>query len=61
MAKIKITTLVSELSASMISLWLNGCKDSFEAWNILNSLKLLTVGAQILLTGLKMESPTAAQ
>jgi hypothetical protein len=59
MAKIDLPALTGDLDAANVTSWLNLCKDSFEAWSAMNSDKVVKVSLQVLLAGLKMESPPA--
>jgi hypothetical protein len=61
--KLELPTLSSStpMTAVNIMTWLTRCDDAFEAFTLLNPEKDLKAGARILLVGLKMEHPDAAQ
>lgn len=59
--KIDIPGLSGTLDAATVTAWLATCEDTFEAWDLLNPTRPLEPGLQILLAGLKLESPIAAQ
>ena len=59
MTTIDLPLLTGELDAANITSWLNLCTDSFEVWSALNSEKPVKPSLQIVLAGLKMESPLA--
>ncbi len=59
--KIDLPKLTGDLTASSVTTWLNLCQDSFEAWSLMNPDCKLPVPLQILLAGLKLEAPAAAQ
>jgi len=59
--KIDIPALSGKLDAPTITAWLATCEDTFEAWDLLNPTCPLDPGLRVLLAGLKMESPIAAQ
>lgn len=59
--KIDILALLGSLDAATIMAWLATCEDTFEAWDLLNPTRPLEPGLRILLAGLKLESPVAAQ
>ena len=59
MTKIDLPVLTGELDTGNVSSWLNLCTDSFEVWSAMNSDKTMKVSLQIVLAGLKMESPQA--
>jgi hypothetical protein len=59
--KIDIPPLSGQLDAPAITAWLATCEDTFEAWDLLNPSRPLDTGLRVLLAGLKLESPLAAQ
>ena len=59
MPKIDLPLLTGKLDTGNVSSWLNLCTDSFEVWSAMNSDKSMKVSLQIVLVGLKMESPQA--
>lgn len=59
MPKIDLPLLTGELDAANITSWLNLCTDSFEVWSAMNSDKEMKASLQIVLAGLKMDSPPA--
>ena len=59
--KIDIPALSGQLDAPTITAWLATCEDTFEAWDLLNPTRPLDTGLRVLLAGLKLESPIAAQ
>lgn len=59
-SKIDVPTLSGELDAASVNAWLNLCKDSFDAFTILNPTRILNNSAKILLASIKMESSVAA-
>jgi len=59
--KIDIPALSGMLDAPAITAWLATCEDTFEAWDLLNPTRPLDTNLRILLAGLKLESPVAAQ
>ena len=61
MTTIDLPLLTGELDAANVTSWLNLCMDSFEVWSALNSDKVITPSLQIVLAGLKMDSPLAKQ
>ena len=59
--KIDIPALLGTLDAAVITAWLVICEDTFDAWDLLNPTRPLEPSLRILLAGLKLESPVAAQ
>jgi len=59
--KIDIPALSGMLDAPAITAWLATCEDTFKAWDLLNPTRPLDTNLRILLAGLKLESPVAAQ
>jgi len=59
--KIDVLALSGQLDAPAITAWLATCEDTFEAWDLLNLTHPLDTSLWVLLTGLKLESPIAAQ
>ena len=59
MTKIELPLLTGELDTTNISSWLNLCADSFEVWSAMNADKTIKASLQIVLAGLKMDSPPA--
>ena len=59
MTKIDLPVLMGELDFGNVLSWLNLCMDSFEVWSAMNLDKTMKVSLQIVLAGLKMESPQA--
>ena len=59
MTKIELPLLTSELDAPNVTSWLNLCMDSFEVWSAMNFDKTMKPSLQIVLAGLKMDSPPA--
>ena len=61
MTKIDLPILTGDLDAANVSTWLNLCMDSFEVWSAMNSDKEIKTSLQIVLAGLKMDTPAAKQ
>jgi hypothetical protein len=61
MSKVEIPKLEGSLTAFAINGWLHHVDHSFESWSGLGADKVLKVELQILLGGLKMEDPVAAE
>ena len=59
MTKIELPLLTSELDAPNVTSWLSLCMASFEVWSAMNSDKTMKPSLQIVLAGLKMDSPPA--
>ncbi|KAH6917795.1 hypothetical protein BKA70DRAFT_1186 [Coprinopsis sp. MPI-PUGE-AT-0042] len=59
--KLDLPSLVSPISASSVSAWLDNCEDAFEVFSTMNPTADIKVSAQITMVGLKMVAPEAAQ